>query len=135
MNFPSRRARRWALALGALATSTMTHWPGLAVQEVGPIERADLIAHVVFFFTLGSLAHGAELFGPVGSRRNTLLTWLCSLAYAAIDEGTQAIPALKRTTAWDDLLANSAGLTLAALAALALGRALRARAPSAPPAG
>ncbi len=34
------------------------------------------------------------------------------IAYAALDEGLQAIPALGRTCAWDDFAANCAGVGL-----------------------
>lgn len=95
----------------ALLLFTGTHWPNLQLQ--GPVERSDLWVHLFAFGTWATLAALCGFFGSVFSSRNLALTWLLAVGYACIDEGLQAIPALGRTCAWDDLLFNTIGISLA----------------------
>ena len=44
---------------------------------------------------------------------------LAAAVYAAIDEGLQAIPMIRRNAAWDDLAANIGGITMGMLIAMA----------------
>ena len=116
----SRKAVLGAFAVYAVALFTGTHWPNLQIN--GPVERSDLYVHFGAFGTWAFLAACCRFFGPVFSGRNLVLSWLLSLSYACFDEGLQAIPALGRTCAWDDLLANSVGISIAIAGLAIVGR-------------
>lgn len=100
-----------------------THWPNLQIR--GPVERSDLWVHLGAFGMWTLLAAACGFFGPVFSSRNLFLTWLTALGYACIDEGLQAIPALGRTCAWDDLAFNALGISLAIAGMWGVGRLSR----------
>jgi len=68
--------------------------------------------HFVAFGLWAFLASWCVWFGAPHARRGIVLTWLLGVVYAAIDEGLQAIPALGRTTSWEDFGANVVGVTL-----------------------
>lgn len=102
-----------------------THWPGVRIE--GPIPRPDLFVHVGAFGLLGVLLVAAHFFGPMFGARNLRWSWGVGVAYAAFDEGTQAIPALQRFAAWDDFLMNVVGVTLAVGGAWLIGRWRAAR--------
>jgi VanZ family protein len=104
---------RWVFAIYAPALFVATHWPKLQVD--GPIPRTDLLAHVTVFGGWGLLATMSGFFGEPLSRRNIIRTWMVGLVYAAIDEGLQAIPAIRRVASLDDYAANAMGITLAAV--------------------
>ncbi|MFO0861328.1 MAG: VanZ family protein [Phycisphaerales bacterium] len=108
---PAKPLRTAAFGVYAALLFTGTHWPNLQIR--GPVERSDLWVHFVAFGTWAALAACCGFFGPVLSRRNLGLSWLLAVGYACIDEGLQALPALGRTCAWDDLLFNTIGITLA----------------------
>lgn len=114
-----RISRVWLLAY-ILLLATATHWPRLRI--VGPVPRSDLWMHLGAFGTLGCLATLAGFFGAAGSRRNLVLSWCLAVGYAALDEATQAIPALGRTAALDDFAADATGVSLGVAAAAALAR-------------
>lgn len=133
-----RAQRFWRITFWAYLPLlfTLTHWPALQVPVPG-VERPDLIAHFVSFGTWCGLFTLAGFLAPRGPTTSpkafaTLrwigLSWLVSVAYAALDEGLQAIPALQRTCAWDDWFANVGGVTLGSLACVVL--VLLARVPS-----
>jgi len=107
----------------AILLFTGTHWPNLQIK--GPVERSDLWVHLGAFGAWTVLAAVCGFFGPVFSARNLTLTWLLAVGYACIDEGLQAIPALGRTCAWDDLACNVLGISLAIGAVWAFGRLSR----------
>lgn len=111
-------ARFWPILLIVYicVLATATHWPQLKID--GPVPRSDLYIHILAFGTLGGLVTLSAFFGPPPSRRNAVCSWLAAMAYAAIDETTQAIPGLGRTAALDDFLANTVGITLGVVAAV-----------------
>jgi hypothetical protein len=113
---PLRPLARLAFFPYALALFTATHWPALNVpgQEV----RSDLIIHLICFGGWTILFTRCGWFAPWSSRRNLSLSALAAFGYAAFDEGTQAIPALRRVAAWDDLAANYLGVTTGTLACI-----------------
>lgn len=99
------RTWRTAFVAYAIALFTMTHWPKLVVQ--GPVPRTDLWAHFAAF-SLWTVLLG-------GSFGRGLPLWALALvgfAYAGVDEGLQAIPALGRVCAWDDFFADCGGVVI-----------------------
>lgn len=130
MTMPPRLLRRCAFALFAVALATATHWPALTLgAEAG---RSDLFVHAVAFACWTALLIAAEPFGPWHTRRDLALAAAVGLAYAAIDEASQALPILRRTAAWDDFGANAVG-SLAASAGAALLARFRRRTETAAP--
>lgn len=125
------KSRIWPIILVVYVCTlaTATHWPKLRIE--GPVPRSDLYLHLIAFGTLGGLVTLSALFAPHASRRNLVQSWLAALLYAAVDESTQAIPGLGRTSAWDDYLANATGITLGVATAAIL---LKLTAPQAVPA-
>jgi VanZ family protein len=118
-----RRLLLAGFTLYAAVLVTATHWPRLRIQ--GPVVRTDLYMHVGAFFVWTSLLIATELTGPWRRARSTWIAVAVALGYAALDEGTQAIPALGRTFGLDDLAADGAGVLLAgglARALASLGR-------------
>ncbi|MDX2131529.1 MAG: VanZ family protein [Planctomycetota bacterium] len=123
----ARRVPRVVFPLYAVVIFLLTHWPGVKVE--GPMPRADLWAHLGAFGLWGFLFGCTAWLGPPETRRGFLRALLAGGVYTAIDESLQLIPALARVAAWDDWLANVAGVLLGLLAAGLLGRwaARRAR--------
>lgn len=121
------RRRRTIIFLFGLYAGLLfvgTHWPALRIE--GPIRRPDLIVHFGAFGTWAFLMMLCAVWGPTSSWRNVGWSVAAALLYAAFDEGLQAIPALRRTCAWDDYAANAGGVLLAASIMLVGSRALRA---------
>lgn len=118
-----RRMMRGAFAGYAVLLFIGTHWPNLQVR--GPVERSDLWVHLIVFGGWAALCASCGFFGRPLSPRNLTLTWLLAVGYACIDEGLQAIPALGRTCAWDDLASNALGISLAIAGMWAAGRLSR----------
>lgn len=110
-----------------------THWPALHVDVPG-VERPDLIVHLLVFGLWGVLFTLTAFAGPPGRPRAFAIALLLGLVYAAIDEGLQAIPALKRNAALDDYAANSLGLLLGMSAASLAARLAQRRAAASSPA-
>lgn len=113
----TRGARRWFIAYACLLF-TLTHWPRLELPT-DAIPRPDLFAHLAAFALWTFLCLRSAWFGPRASARNFVLGALACLAYAALDELTQAIPIFQRDCAWDDFAADLLGVGLG-LAAFAL---------------
>ncbi len=101
---------RRLLALDIVVVLALTLWPRLEVPI--PINRPDLIAHLVVFGSLTLVAIAAGLFGPALSHRNILRSAIATGLFACIDEGLQSIPAIHRTCALDDAMANLLGVGL-----------------------
>lgn len=106
-----RRGWRWVFAAYAGALFIGTHWPALEVH--GPVPRSDLWVHVAVFCVWTLLLIRCGFFAPATARRNILLSVAAGACYAAIDEGLQAIPAIRRNAAWDDFAADLCGVLLA----------------------
>jgi len=122
-----RRALRVLFVVYALALFIATHWPELTIEADG-IDRPDLLVHVGAFGLFAFLALWAQLFGPVTGARNVWLTWLLASLWAGFDEGTQAIPIIRRQAVLDDFFANLLGVALGTLAAYTLARFAKGRA-------
>lgn len=127
----SGRAGAWRLLLTlsrpafvvyAVILAYATHKPNLVID--GPVPRTDLFIHVAAFFVWTALLTLTRWTGPLGRPRAIVKAGLIGLAYAAIDETTQAIPGLNRVFGVDDMAANAAGSLLATVSALILSRRL-----------
>lgn len=118
-----RDHRHAAFWIYALIVFGLTHFPGVKIE--GPIPRPDLIVHITVFGLWTALCIACGFFGTPLSTRNILLSGLVSLIYSALDEGSQAIPMFIRVAAWDDWLANAAGVIIVTFGALLLARRLR----------
>lgn len=102
----SRAIRRWAFALYACVLAIATHWPGVTIE--GPIERPDLVIHLVAFSIWTLLLGFSRLLGEPRRARTLLVVALVASAYAGLDEFTQRY--VNRTSSWDDYLANLSGI-------------------------
>lgn len=105
----------------ALVVVVLTHWPQLTLPAQA-ISRPDLLVHVVVFGGWALLLARSGWFGRWWTGRNLVWSWVVALAYAGLDEWTQAIPAIKRWAMWDDFAANVIGVSsgMAAAAVLAV---------------
>lgn len=119
-----RAVRLTGFAAYALLLFTGTHWPALDIRT-DVIERPDLAVHFVAF-GLWTLALWQS--GLAGDPLRAKSVGVCvpiGVVYAAFDEGLQAIPALRRTCAWDDYAFNCIGVLIGAGLALGLAAILR----------
>lgn len=117
---------RGGFAVYAACLFTATHWPALRV-EAGNISRLDLWVHMGAFGAWAVLFAACGWFGARWTRRNMLLSSAAALVYAAVDEGLQAVPWLKRSAGIDDLAANWMGVGIATLGMFAAVRFARGR--------
>ena len=92
-----QRRRRAAFWIYVPILFTATHWPRLEIPLPG--NRPDLVIHVGAFGLWAALLIGAGFFGPPLSRRNIGAALAVAPAYAALDEGLQAIPFVHRHAA------------------------------------
>jgi VanZ family protein len=115
---PARGVRRRAFWVYAAALFVGTHWPRLELPPT-VIERPDVVVHAAAFGLWTLLLAGTEYLGPARRGRAVLWCGVIALAVSAVDEALQAVPFVHRTAAWDDWLANAAGVALACLAMLA----------------
>ncbi len=122
-------AWRWITLLYFVAMTTGTHWPKLRIGAPGPIPL-DKILHAVAFCGLSGLLMLTRLLDRRSERafdpRNI---WRCTgltLALAAVDEITQAIPGEDRFPGWDDYTADAIGIAIALLVAILLFSRVRA---------
>ncbi len=115
---------RIAFALYAAAIFTLTHTPGV---QVGGKVRVDLLAHLAVFGLWAILLAICSFFGPAFSWRNIRIVWPIATVYAAVDESLQAIPFIRRHAAFDDWLANVAGISIACIAMLTFDRIRRGK--------
>ena len=120
-----QRLMRRLLAVDLVIVLVLTLWPRLELQI--PIKRPDLYAHLGVFGSLTFVATAAGLFGRPLSNRNILLTALAVGLFACIDESLQSIPAIHRTCALDDAMANLLGVSLGAAIAWGWRRLTRPR--------
>ena len=116
------RIWRVLFILYALAMTTGTHWPALAI---GTSPGPDKLIHVIAFGMLGFLLLQTGWFRRLGVATAVLFAW------AALDEASQGIPIFRRDPSWHDLLANFTGVLMVVVGASALrplgGPANRAR--------
>lgn len=112
-----------AFGVYAVALFIGTHIPNFRV-EIPQIGRPDLILHMLAFGGWFVLFLAAEFFGPWRTLRSIALCTIVAAVYACIDEYSQSMPGLNRTAALDDLVANLAGVTLAAAMSIVAARAL-----------
>ncbi len=107
--FP-RRLRIAAFISIAVLLFVGTHWPQLRID--GPIERPDLVVHLVAFGLWGLAFCVSGLLGEPGTIGNASRCLGVGVIYAAFDESTQMIPALGRFAGLDDYAFNVIGLLL-----------------------
>lgn len=112
---------RWVFVVYAVVLFVLTHLPRLSVP-MGPVPRADLLQHLGAFGLWSVLFTGCGFFGRWYSGRNVALSAAIGLAYACIDEGLQAIPAINRVFGWDDMLFNAMGIVAGSSLVFVIGR-------------
>ncbi len=122
----TRRARRAAFVVYAVALFVSTHIPDLTIR-VPNVDRPDLLIHMSAFGGWFVLLLAAELVGPWRSLRSISLCAAIAVCTAAVDEYSQSIPWVHRTAAWDDFGANVAGVVVAAIGACIAARVFRRR--------
>ncbi len=115
-----QRRARVVFACFAALLFTLTHWPALQIPS--PVHRTDILLHMAFFGPWTILFAACGWFGPALSIRNIVWSGLIALAYAGFDEGTQAIPWIRRQAGWDDFGANALGVLAATAVLLILSR-------------
>lgn len=105
---PRRHAFWWRVAfvLYALLLVTMTHWPGLDIGRPGE-PPPDKFVHMYAF---GLLAGFLWMTGWVRTPGRLLVI---GLSWAALDEWTQSLPVLRRTSSWTDMAASMGGVVVA----------------------
>ncbi|MFO0961790.1 MAG: VanZ family protein [Phycisphaerales bacterium] len=103
----SRRIWRIVFVLAIVVVTTATHWPKLQVGVAGhPIDK---LLHATSFAGIALLLWRTRWM-------STLLTvWFAVLLWCVVDELTQSIPGLGRSTDLDDWLADAIGVTLMVL--------------------
>ena len=112
--------RRRGFWLYAALLFTSTHWPHLRLP--GPEIRTDLIMHFGAFGAWAIACAAAGWVGRWGTAKNLWWNLPIGFAYAGFDEGLQAIPALGRTCAWDDFIANCVGIVIGTVITLVAAR-------------
>lgn len=112
----------FALYAGALFLAT--HWPRLTLP-MGVIPRPDLLQHLVAFGIWSALFTACGIFGRWNSGRNIMLSLVCGIVYACIDEGLQAIPAIRRVFGWEDMAFNILGVLVGVPCLLLAAKGLR----------
>lgn len=96
----ARRANRIALVCYLVPVMVATHWPRLAFQGSGTIDK---FVHFVGFGALAWMFLNASFF------RRPILNLALGFFWVYFDEVTQAIPILGRTFSWYDLAAGWLG--------------------------
>ena len=121
------RCHPFVIASAMLRAARFVFWSALAVSfvmailphpPVLPGSPTDKVQHILAFATLGAL--GSIAFPQVPLMR--LALWL--IAFGALIEAVQAIPALNRSSDLADLLADALAVVVAAPAARWLIRRL-----------
>lgn len=110
-------SRLWTQIFIVYAVSMFigTHWPQLAIPMQG---RPDLVVHLSLFGLWTLLLYLSGLFGPRHCWRSVALVHAAGVINAAADESLQAIPLIRRTFGWDDMMFNCFGVLLATLACM-----------------
>jgi hypothetical protein len=124
MNVPSVRAWRCLLVIYVLVLTAGTHWPRLQLGSAAGTPDPDKLAHFVAFGGLAFLLWRTEWV-------SSPLRWLAlMLAWTMLDEASQALPILERSTDWRDILAGQMGVM--AVAGWRGALALRPKRPDGP---
>ncbi|TVQ61351.1 MAG: murein biosynthesis integral membrane protein MurJ [Phycisphaerales bacterium] len=113
------KLRLAAFILYTVALCLGTHWPRLTI-DIGDFHRPDLALHLTAFGGFTILLIASNLLGDWLRPRTVVRAFFVAAVFAAINESTQGIPALGRTVALDDYLANLLGIALATAAVLAI---------------
>jgi len=103
-----------------------THWPNARIPAPEGL-RPDLLIHVVALGLWTVLLTASGLLGPATAARTAAAAALVATGYSILDEATQAIPALGRTAALDDWMADILGVAIGAGACLVAARGGSAR--------
>lgn len=119
-----RRLLRVVFVAYAAVLFVATHKPGVDVNVV-PGWRLDLLIHLAAFGLWTLLLGLTGWLGSAGRARGLGVLMAVGVAYAVLDESTQALPIFDRVFDLTDMAANSMGALLGALAAGALLRVLR----------
>lgn len=122
---PWRRPIAWVLAGYSITLLLATHWP--KVDLGGAPEGTDKAIHFVAYGLWSVLALGSGVFGHWRSAAARWRTLAAGAVFGALDEATQAIPALNRHTSLWDFLADVLGLAIGVGAAWALAAWWRRR--------
>lgn len=103
------RISRWraAFIVYLLALTTGTHWPRLQIQA--PVPDTDKFIH---FLAFGGLTY---LLWRTRWIANLPLLGLIAIAWTGLDEWSQGIPALGRTSSWLDFFAGAIGAIAAVI--------------------
>jgi VanZ family protein len=117
---------RWAFVIYAPLLFLGTHWPQLVIPLPG---RPDLVVHLTIFGGWTILLFLSGLAGDPRSWRTVAVVQLVAVLYAAIDEGLQAIPFIRRTFAWDDMMFDTFGVVLGTMVNMWLRAFLDRRSP------
>lgn len=114
---------RFLFGVYAVVLFLATHWPE-ARLPMGPIPRPDLLQHLVAFGVWSGLFTASGIFAQWNSRQNIVPSIFVGLAYACIDEGLQAIPAIRRVFGWEDMAFNILGILAGVPCTLLAAKAL-----------
>lgn len=116
----SRRWWCWAFWAFAVTLAVGLLWPNAQLPPV--INRPDLVVHAVSYGMFTALLFASGL--CVRPRSTLGRTWrslrwtvLIALIFSTVTETLQGIPILKRTSAFDDWLANLSGIVLGVIIA------------------
>ncbi|MHC5114935.1 MAG: VanZ family protein [Planctomycetota bacterium] len=104
MNGPRVRFWRCAFVGYAVALAIGTHWPRIDLGSAAGMPDPDKIAHFVAFAGLAFLLWRTQWVPDPRLWAALLLGW------PVLDEVTQALPILGRSTSWQDVLAGQLGV-------------------------
>jgi VanZ family protein len=104
----SPRWMRPAFVLYLLALVTATHWPRLTIGPEIPVNDKEI--HFAAYAAFTALLWFTRWVRPLW------LVMVIALAWAGLDESSQAIPAIHRTACWPDYFANAAGIVTMTIA-------------------
>lgn len=122
-----RIAFRIVFVAYAILLFSATHKPGVDVNMVPGI-RLDLFIHAGAFCMWTILLGMTGWLGNAASLRGLALLLAVGVAYAVIDEASQAVPIFRRVFDVKDMAANAGGAAIGAAAISALRRATRRQA-------
>ncbi|MEQ8845174.1 MAG: VanZ family protein [Phycisphaerales bacterium] len=119
-----RRIARIVFVVYAITLFVATHKPGVDVNVVPGI-RLDLFVHASAFAVWTALLGLTGWLGDARSPRGLWMLLAVGVAYAIVDEASQAVPIFDRVFDVKDMLANSVGAVAAAIGVFCIGRVRR----------